>query len=276
MRGGDVAIDDLPAGRPGALAMRAIVARLEGPHVSERSTKLWPGRLSADRFLVTCQPQVLGRDPRGRFREVALSLGCEAAAVGRLVAGWDRVITVHFGCDGIDPPLFKLYVEYELGSPAAGVPDDTIFLSAKWRPGGKVNFSLYRHLAFPTNGVEARVALREQYAPDVGALSTAFTDRVLSELITPRGRVDVMLVEDEETPRKSFDINLYRVETPLVRHKGALKVLCEGFGMPEATRQILADGEGTMLGHVALGRDAAGTEFVTLYYAAEKLGHAAT
>ena len=256
-----------------AAQMREIVAGLDGPHVSERSTKLWPGRLSEDRFLVTCQPQVLGRDPRGRFREIGLSLGCEAAAIERLVADWDRVITVHFGCDGIDPPLFKLYVEYELGKPAAGVPNDTIFLSAKWKPGGTVNFSLYRHLPFPTNGVEARVALKERFAPDVGALSMAFTDRVLAELITPRGRVDVMLVEDEATPRKSFDINLYRVETPLSRHRGALGALCEGFGMPDATRQILADGEGTMLGHVAIGRDAAGDEFVTLYYAAEKLGH---
>lgn len=265
--------EDAAAGRLMAAEMRAIVAGLDGPHVSERSTKLSPGRLSADRFLVTCQPQVLGRDPRSRFFEMAVSLGCETAAAERLVADWDRVISVHFGCDGIDPPLFKLYVEYELGRPAAGVPDDTIFLSAKWRPGGKVNFSLYRHLGFPTNGVEARVALRESYAPDVGAMSMAFADRVLAELIAPRARVDVMLVVDEETPRKSFDINLYRVETPLNRHKGALKALCEGFGLPGATRQILADGEGTMLGHVALGRDAAGVEFVTLYYAAEKLGH---
>jgi hypothetical protein len=260
-------------GRPGAAAMRAIVAGLEGPHVSERSAKLSPGRLSADRFLVTCQPEVLGRDPRERFLEMGLSLGCEAGAMERLIRGWDRVITVHFGCDGIDPPLFKLYVEYALGKPAAGVPADTIFLSAKWKPGGAVNFSLYRNLAFPTNGVEARRAVTEQYAADAGALSVAFADRVLGELIAPRGRVDVMLVEDEATPRRSYDINLYRVETPLSRHKGALKALCEGFGLPGATRQILADGEGTNLGHVALGRDAAGVEFLTLYYAAEKLGH---
>lgn len=256
-----------------AAAMRAIVAGLEGPHVSERSTKLWPGRLSADRFLVTCQPEVLGGDPRSRFLEMALALGCEAGAAERLISDWDRVITVHFGCDGIERPVMKLYVEYELGKPAAGVPDDTIFLSAKWRPGERANFSLYRHLPFPTNGIEARVALREQFAPDVGERSLAFTDRVLSELIAPRSRVDVMLVEDEETPRKSFDINLYRVSTPLFRHKGALTALCEGFGLPDASRQILADGEGTMLGHVAIGRDAAGAEFVTLYYAAEKLGH---
>ncbi len=264
-----VAIEDTAT----AAQMRAIVARLEGPHVSERSTKLWPGRLSADRFLVTCQPGVLGSDPRKRFRQIGLMLGGEAAAIERLVADWDRVITVHFGCDGIDPPLFKLYVEYELGQPAAGVPGDTIFLSAKWKPGGRVSFSLYRHLPLPTNGIEARVALREQFAPDVGELSLGFADRVLSELIAPRSRVDVMLVEDETSPRKSFDINLYRVETPLYRHRGALGALCEGFGLPEATRQILADGEGTMLGHVAIGRDAGGDEFVTLYYAAEKIGH---
>jgi len=268
-----VSIEDLPATRhPTAAQMRGIVAGLRGPYVSERSTKLWPGRLSADRFLVTCQPDVLGRDPRSRFYEIGLSLGCDAAGMERLVSDWDRVITVHLGCDGIDPPLFKLYVEYRLGKPAAGVPEDTIFLSAKWKPGEKAYFSLYRHRPFPTNGIEARSALRE-YAPDVGKLSLAFADRVLSELLVPRGRVDVMLVEDEATPRRSYDINLYRVETPLARHRGSLKALCEGFGLPQATRQILADGEGTMLGHVAIGRDAAGAEFVTLYYAAEKHGH---
>ncbi|HEV2517581.1 MAG TPA: hypothetical protein VGV07_20165 [Devosia sp.] len=257
-----------------AADMRRFVEALSGPHVSERSTKLWPGRQSTDRFLVTCQPEVLGSDPRRRFRDIALALGCDPSATDRLLASWDRVITVHLGCDGIDPPLFKLYVEYELGrSGRSDIPDDTIFLSAKWRPGREANFSRYRHLSHPTNGVEARDALRRNFAGDVGEASAAFTDRVLSELITPEGRVDVMLVEDEDTPRKSFDINLYRVDTPLARHRRALEELCAAFGLPAAAPAILADGQGTMLGHVAIGRDAAGTEFVTLYYAATKHDH---
>lgn len=260
-------------GRPGAAEMRAFVAALDGPYVAERSTKLWPGRLSADRFLVTCQPDVLGPDPRGRFRDIAVALSCDLAAIDRLLAAWDRVITVHLGCDGIDPPLFKLYVEYELGRPAPGLPDDTMFLSAKWRPGQQSHFSLYRNLPYPTNAIEARAAIRERFGDDIGELSASFAERVLGELIEPRGRIDVMLVEDEDTPRRSFDINLYRVNTPLARHRRALAALCEGFGQPTATQQILADGEGTMLGHVAIGRDAAGAEFVTLYYAASKHGH---
>ncbi len=260
--------------RPTAADMRRFVEALMGPHISERSTKLWPGRQSADRFLVTCQPHVLGSDSRRRFRDIALALECDPAATERLLASWDRVITVHLGCDGIDPPLFKLYVEYELGrSGRADIPDDTIFLSAKWRPGGETNFSRYRHLAYPTNGVEAREALQKSFAPDVGEISAAFADRVLSELIMPQGRVDVMLVEDEDTPRKSFDINLYRVETPLARHRRALEQLGAAFGLPTAAPEILADGAGTMLGHIAIGRDAAGAEFVTLYYAATKHGH---
>ncbi|WP_156384480.1 hypothetical protein [Devosia sp. Root413D1] len=260
--------------RPTAADMRRFVEALRGPRVTERSTKLWPGRQSADRFLVTCQPEVLGPDPRRRFRDIALALECDPAATERLLASWDRVITVHLGCDGIDPPLFKLYVEYELGrSERLDIPDDTIFLSAKWRPGGETHFSRYRHLAYPTNGVEAREALRKSFATDVGEISAAFTDRVLSELITPRGRVDVMLVEDEDTPRRSFDINLYRVDTPLARHRRALEALCEAFDLPAAAPQILADGAGTMLGHIAIGRDATGAEFVTLYYAASKHDH---
>lgn len=270
MRQGVTALDRLPT----AADMRRFIAELDGPYVSERSTKLWPGRLSADRFLVTCQPPVLGPAPRERFREIALALKCAPSAIERLMTSWDRVITVHLGCDGIDPPLFKLYVEYELGrSERPDIPDDTIFLSAKWRPGQMVSFSRYRHLAYPTNGIEARDALRKAFVADVGEASAAFTDRVLSELIVPQGRVDVMLVEDEDTPRKSFDVNLYRINTPLARHRRALGELCEAFGLEAAVPRILADGEGAMLGHIAIGRDAEGAEFVTLYYSAIKHGH---
>lgn len=259
---------------PTAADMRGFVEALDGPHVVERSVKLRPGRVAKDRFLVTCQPPVLGPRPKEKFREIAETLRCDPAAIERLLHNWDRVLTVHLGCDGIEPPLFKLYVEYELGkSGRDDLPDDTLFLAAKWLPGQVANFSLYRNLPFPTNGIEAREALRVTYASEAGPASVAFTDRVLGELITPKGRVDVMLVEDEETPRKSFDINLYRINTPLARHKRALTELCQALEVPEAAGEILADGEGTMLGHIAIGRDAQGGEFVTLYYAMTQVTH---
>lgn len=259
---------------PTAADMRRYVEALDGPHVIERSVKLRPGRMSKDRFLVTCQPPVLGARPQAKFREIAETLGCDERSIERLLRSWDRVLTVHLGCDGIAPPLFKLYVEYQLGkSGRDDLPDDTLFLSAKWLPGQTANFSLYRHMPFPTNGIEARAALRDTMASEAGPISVTFADRVLGELITPRGRVDVMLVEDEQTPRKSFDINLYRINTPLARHKRALADLCTAFEIPEATAEILADGQGTMLGHVAIGRDAQGIEFVTLYYAMTRVAH---
>ena len=180
---------------------------------------------------------------------------------------WDRAESVHFGCDGIDPPLFKLYVEYPLGrSRRSDIPPDAGFLSAKWQPGGALGYSIYRVLPEPATAPAARTALLGAIAEDVGAASLRFADAVLAGILMPDAPVSTLVVEDETSRRRSFDINLYRAETPLARHRSAIRDLCAAFGLPDAARAILADGEGTMLGHVAIGRDDRGAEFVTLYY----------
>lgn len=256
---------------PGPSDLRAVLAGMPGPHVTERSVKLSPGKLSADRFLATCQPTSLGPSPGETFARLADWLGCHPADRDRLLKNFDRVLTVHFGYDGIDPPLFKLYAEYPLGeSGRMDMPSDTLFLAAKWLPAQRAYFSHYRFLDRPRTGIETRDFLAGDQWPDIGPASRAFADRVLSELILPQGRVDVMLVEDEGRPRRSYDINLYRVDTPLRRHAGAIAALCRAFGLDGAEALILKDGEGTILGHVAVGVGADGAEFVTLYYARQQ------
>jgi len=251
--------------------VRAYIEALNGPVVTERSVKLSPGSFSASRFLATCQPNVLGGDPLGEFRRIAAWLGCPEAAIVRLTRNWDRVITVHVGYDGLDPALYKLYVEYPLGeSGRDDVPSDTLFLAAKWLPDRPAYFSTYRHLPRPRTGREARAMMDRDDLPDIGEGARRFAARVLDELIVPDGQVDVMLVEDEGRPRRSYDINLYRVQTPLARHKGAIAALCTDYGLPDAVRYVLDDGAGSSLGHVAVGRSAAGEEFVTLYYGFEQ------
>ena len=256
-----------PRSRLTAADMQAVVAALRGPYIHERSVKLGPGRLSADRFLVTCYPTSLGPDPRARFIEIATMLDCPAEAVARLSAHWGAVESVHLGCDGIDPPLFKLYVEYPLGkSGRSDIPPDAGFLSVKWVPGGNFNYSLYRVLPEPATAPAARAALPGAISDDVGEASLRFADAVLGGVLMPEAPISILVVEDETSPRRSFDINLYRAETPFGRHRSAIRALCADFGMPDAARRLLAEGEGTMLGHVAIGRDERGAEFVTLYY----------
>lgn len=253
--------------RPTSADMREIVESLPGPYVHERSVKLGPGRLSRDRFLVTCYPASLGADPQARFAEIARRLDCPPAAIERLLSGWEKVESVHFGCDGTDPALFKLYVEYPLGrSGRSDIPPDAGFLSAKWVPGGPLNYSLYRVLPEPATAPAARQALLGALAQDVGPASLTFADAVLAGILKPDAPVSILVVEDETSPRRSFDINLYRAETPLARHRTAIGALSATFGLPDAARAILADGEGTMLGHIAIGRDERGAEFVTLYF----------
>ena len=256
-----------PLTRLTAEDMQRIVESLPGPYVHERSTKLGPGWQSSDRFLVTCFPSSLGPDPRARFAEIARALACPPVAVERLLYRWDRVESVHLGCDGIDPPLFKLYVEYPPGrSGRSDIPPETGFLAAKWRPGGALGYSLYRVLPEPATAPAARTALLGATTDDVGPASLRFADAVLAGILMPDAPVAILVVEDETSPRRSFDINLYRAETPLARHRTAIRDLCAAFGLPDAARAILADGEGSMLVHVAIGRDDKGAEFVTLYY----------
>lgn len=251
--------------------VRAWIMGLKGPFVTERSMKLTPGSLSSSRFLATCQPDVLGADPLAEFRRIAQWLGCPEPAIARLTENWDRVLTVHIGYDGLDPALYKLYVEFPLGeSGRSDLPPDTLFLAAKWLPDSQAYFSTYRHLPRPRTGREARAMMDRDDLPDIGSGARRFAARVLDELIVPDGQVDVMLVEDEGRPRRSYDINLYRVQTPLARHRGAIAELCRAYDLPGALGYVLEDGAGSNLGHVAVGRSAQGDEFVTLYYGFEQ------
>lgn len=252
-------------------AMRQIVEALPGSYVHERSVKLAPGRFSPDRFLVTCYPDALGPNPRARFREIATELRCPPEAIERLVHGWHLAESVHLGCDGIDPPLFKLYVEYPLdGKGRNDLPPDAGFFAVKWQPGGSYAYSLYRDMPQPKTVPQARAALLNNLGDAVGEASVRFADKVLSGILMPNARIAVMRVEDENSPRLSFDVNLYKTQTLVSRHRSAINELCADFGIPGAARHIFLDGSGTMLGHVAIGRDAKGTEFVTLYYGVEQ------
>lgn len=251
--------------------MRRIVEALPGSYVHERSVKLSPGRFSPDRFLVTCYPSALGPNPRGRFREIATELSCPPEAIERLLYGWHLAESVHLGCDGIDPPLFKLYVEYPLdGKGRNDLPPDAGFFAVKWQPGGGYAYSVYRDMPQPKSIPQARTALLTNLGDAVGEASVRFADRVLAGILMPDARIAVMRVEDENSPRLSFDVNLYKTQTLVSRHRSAINALCADFGIPDVARHIFLDGSGTLLGHVAIGRDAKGTEFVTLYYGVEK------
>jgi hypothetical protein len=76
-------------------------------------------------------------------------------------------------------------------------------------------------------------------------------------------------VEDEGTPRRSFDLNVYDSEFCIADIAPGFGKLSKHFGLdPEQSRHLEALPQRAALGHVSAGLARDGRDFLTLYYGA--------
>jgi hypothetical protein len=78
-----------------------------------------------------------------------------------------------------------------------------------------------------------------------------------------------MEVEEEGSPRRSFDVNVYSAGLPVDAMKGAMRGMGRAYGIaPERVEDLLARVGGEVLGHLSGGTARNGRDFATLYYGA--------
>jgi len=79
-----------------------------------------------------------------------------------------------------------------------------------------------------------------------------------------------MEVDEENNPRKSFDINMYRAKLPLSKLQPWLSRMFRHYGIPSEEFHALYDGvQDKTFGHIAGGIDREGRDFLTVYYGLE-------
>jgi tryptophan halogenase len=255
--------------------MLAAVRDLGVPYQHERSFRVAPGRLQANRFLLSLDPADLGHDALARVTGVAAQLGLPAAAQAAAREHFDGTLCVHFGFEAGDGAVrCKLYLERcvpAAESQAAAACGEPVLLhrAYKWDPACTDVVESQYHW-FPGLDAEAIAArLRALYAGTGAGESLAIALDTLA-LAAPRfagGAPQYLEVSEPGNGRRSFDLNLYDAELMVGDLLPAQIRMRERHGIRPGQFQALVDQvRSRALGHLAGGVHREGEDFFNVYY----------
>jgi tryptophan halogenase len=260
-------------------ALREGVAALGVPYGFERSCKLSAGRVSGDRFLLSVHRDALGSDPLRRVRGLLDPAGMPDGLVDNLARDWPGADIVHFGYEAAEGgEICKVYFEYaDAVRKAARLRAETptlVHRAWKWRlpPASRHVVTDY---TWRQNGAGEDLMRRvaQLCEPPGTAHPAARAVRALRDLAGANTRFDDLMlldVQEEGTPRRSFDLNLYPTELTLRAIAPAIEELRREFGL--SREQIDTAFEHALdlpLGHISGGSGRDGAPFVTIYFGVE-------
>ena len=229
----------------------------------ERSFKMLDSTLLEERFLagLACS-QIALED----VEFIAAALNAPANFIAELRRQWPQAQFFHMGFEqGARDATYKLYLEFQ----SSEMP---LYIGYKWNPEAQQQQSIshYKTLATPST---LRDALRAFYDP-----ANAEVLRIILGILHMaeekcRARNDVtppllLQVQDTESPRKSFDLNLYESELRIAELAPLLTQLGMHFKVSQEKSENLLKRTGNdLLGHLSGGIDRNGNAFLTIYHA---------
>ena len=232
----------------------------------EQSVKLQEGQLLSHRFLVGLslkyvQPEdVLYLASQMKMPTPYLALLNQQLALANFV---------HFGFEkAADVNLYKLYLEFP-DTPPHTLP---LYQGFKWAPQHPEIRSVSNYTqpsALTLADVLKRVTL--VYA---GHQVLALVQKLI-QLAASRAPLQELLfvdVKDEDSPRLSFDINVYAAGLKMKEIAPLLATLAQYFSISNASFATLMDSTADdLIGHVSGGTDRHGHPFLTVYHASATL-----
>lgn len=262
------------SGAERAAALVRLVDALGVPYHHERSFRMAPGRLQANRMLLSVD--------RRRFGEAAARVGALCTQLGlpeALAAGVPEKIRsarcVHFGFEGEEGrALYKVYFENARADEEAGAGDRVLLhLAHKWDPARPEHCVTTRYEWLPRISAEE---MRSRMTRICGRGATLDAALALLDLAAARqdpARLQFLEVREDGSPRLSFDLNVYDARMLVRDAQTALARLREHFELRPGQFQALYDQvKGKPLGHLACGVHRDGAPFATVYYGVERRG----
>ncbi len=246
------------------------------PHQYERSLRLTEGGLQANRFLLTVNAKDIPGDALARSLEVCDRFQMPDRLRAVAAEHFAMAKCVHFGFEGNpNSVVCKLYLErdvppHEVQQARAARQPVLLHLAFKWdllRDAAVTTRYLW-HPFLSAPQIEARLA--EVYR-DGPAESEAIA-RALLHLAAgqaPAEHLQYLEVEEPETARRSFDLNVYNAKFQVKDIQGLLQQMRTRFAIRPGQFQALYDQiKGMPLGHLAGGVHRNGKDFFNLYYGA--------
>ena len=232
----------------------------------EQSFKFRQGELLDNRFLVGIS--------RSKFSDEDLQ--CLAERMGApeefRCAIREQVSACHFIHVGFEQgkqgSTYKLYLEFPLIRDANPRDAPPLYRGFKWVAQDKSQRGISTYgqpLAMAPARMLASVA--NAFAGSGSVISGAaqrIMERVAEKM--PEKKLSVVEVRDSESPRASFDVNLYDAGLKVEELAPFLVDLASAFASPEGYSEVIARAQGHWTGHISGGTDSSGRPFLTLYH----------
>jgi tryptophan 7-halogenase len=278
---GTTPVNALPddAGERATALFRAVDA-LGVDYLHERSFRLSPDTLLANRLLLSVGTRRLGNDAAARVLSVCDRLGLPGALRESVTAQVAASRSVHFGFEaGADGSLYKVYFERRDADAEAGrsAPGEPVLLHVayKWNarnPARHVTTRYDWYPRLPGDALQARI--REIFAGQPGPpLEAALEALRLAESRAEPDALQYLEVREEGNDRLSFDLNVYDARLTVKDAHSLLVRLRDHFAIRPGRFQALYDQiRAKPLGHFAGGVHRDGQPFVTVYYGVARRG----
>ncbi len=244
----------------------------------ERSVKLSPGSLNDDRYITSVHRDDLGADPRGVISTVGAADAIPEAQWARMMDLLPDTDVIHFGHEGGEEPVRKIYLEFisklREAARANRREPQLLYLALKWRPGEEHRAAFNRYILVPDHQVPSRMidTLRKGYEGRAGAPSLQVGIETIRLAASRAGQLGIMFIEVEEegTSRFSYDITIYTARLAGRELGSILRPMLEAYGIAQTAAQKFLQTIGpSQIGHVSVGVGRDGRDFVTVYYGLE-------
>lgn len=231
----------------------------------ERSVKLSAGSVLADRYLLGVHKSEIS--PAKLF-DTCERMGMPAEFLSALKARAEQANAFHFGFEGSGTGgLYKVYLEFAQRLRSEGSAPVLLHLAYKWGALDSAAATIASYTCHPGLSVEA-------IAQKLASSQTSDTAVTILRLAAARTAVPLMFLEvaEEGNPRASFDLNLHAAGIRIEEARDVLVQAGARYGIPSEQFDALYEGiKHRTLGHLSGGINREGRDFLTVYYAVDRL-----
>jgi hypothetical protein len=257
-----------------------LVGKLEVVYGLERSFKVLDKTLLGNRFLVTMTKDSIGKQSNQRLLDICSQIGMPGDLQGIYRENLSFAKYIHFGFEENEKSaIYKAYLEFpprwevELLNKPAGADSYTLYLGFKWDASENRKRALTRYTCYPRIPLEKILdRLSNLYEGSRQRDSLEITKEILETALSRIGYDKVLYLEvsEDNNPRRSFDINIYRAKLRLEQFHPLFMRICRHFSIsPERFHALYDPVRSKRLGHLSGGIDREGKDFLTVYYGVE-------
>jgi hypothetical protein len=264
------------AARKAVLPFR-IVEELGVPCGYERSFKMLPGRVLANRYLLGIETKSITRE---QMLGICQRLGMPADYQEAFAAGLPDANLVFLGFEDDEERgcMYRLYLEFwdkrqrDLQASRARIDSGLLHLGFKWSTDDPAKKAVSKYVWHPLLTIEEVLQRLEYvYADQPNNVSHEAAGEILTLAASRSGRRSLRYldVSEQQSQRRSFDINLYRAGLRIQDVHEHLSRVRQHYGIPDAQFRRLCSLTGQKLfGHLSGGTNREGQDFLTFYYEA--------